>query len=222
MDRAHEREISVKTLYAFRKTPFTTRGTQMHENSGVRMRTMCKARGAFIVHTLGLLMAFAIGSPAVALNDSQKPAPQEKKLLVLDIELKGDLGDPSLAPEHAARIKMASDQLREELGHTRYYEVVDATPARELIERLSSTQYLHQCNGCELDIARRVDADQVLVAWVHRVSNLILSLTYEIRDVQTGKPVWRVSFDLRGDNDKAWARAVSYLVRDLESRLAGG
>jgi hypothetical protein len=43
--------------------------------------------------------------------------------------------------------------------------------------------YLHDCSGCDLDIGRQLGADQVLVAWVSRVSALILSLTYEFHDV---------------------------------------
>jgi hypothetical protein len=59
----------------------------------------------------------------------------------------------------------------------------------------------------------------VLVAWVNRVSALILTLTYEIHDVATGQIAARKSFDFRGDNDAAWTHAINYMVRDLkESR----
>ena len=83
-------------------------------------------------------------------------------------------------------------------------------------------QYLHKCNGCDLDIARALGAEQVLVAWIHRVSNLILTLNFEIRDVTTGNVSVRSSFGFRGDNDAAWTRAVEYLVRDLEERVTSG
>ncbi|MGH8177507.1 MAG: DUF3280 domain-containing protein [Steroidobacter sp.] len=139
-------------------------------------------------------------------------------LAVLDIELTGDLGGPELKEQHAVRARTASAHLRSELARTHLYVVVENSPARELIERLASVQYLHKCNGCESDIARRLDAQQVLVAWIHRVSNLILTLNYEIRDVQTGETLTRSSFSFRGDNDAAWTRAVEYLVRDLEER----
>ena len=70
--------------------------------------------------------------------------------------------------------------------------------------------------GRNLDIARQLQADQVLVAWVNRVSGLILSLNYQIDDVRTGQVVARKSFGFRGDNDTSWTRAIDYMVRDLE------
>lgn len=137
------------------------------------------------------------------------------RLLVLDIELVGDLSDPTLASEHETRLKRVSEQLRSELDQLARYDVVDAAPAGELIERLRGTQYLHKCNGCEIDIALELKADQVLVAWIHRVSQLILSFTYEIREVPSGRPLRRKSFDFRGDNDMGWSRAVTYMTKDL-------
>jgi hypothetical protein len=142
------------------------------------------------------------------------------RLLVLDLELVGDLGDPSMAPQHEARIQMASEKLRGELAQLAGYVIVDETPAQEQIANLRSLQHLHQCNGCELDIARELTADRVFVAWIHRVSLLILTLKYEIRDVATGKPVLRKAFDFRGDTDAGWSRAIEYMVRDMQSDSA--
>jgi|HigsolmetaAR202D_1030399.scaffolds.fasta_scaffold00491_22 hypothetical protein len=135
------------------------------------------------------------------------------RLLVLDLELIGDVGEDSSG--HAARLRLASERLREELARLDRYEIVDTTPAQAHIEALAATQYLHKCNGCELDLAVELGAEQVLVAWVDRISQLILSLTYEIRDVPSGRTLKRKSFDFRGDNDTSWLRAVTVLVRDL-------
>jgi hypothetical protein len=171
---------------------------------------------------LGSIAVFFVTSTIALEADNASAASTESrqvKLLVLDIELLGDLSDPGLAAEHEARIRMASDTLRDALARTGLYEVVDRAPARTMIDTLSTVQYLHKCNGCEIDIALELDAEQVLVAWVHRVSNLILSLTYEIREVPDGTPIRRKAFDFRGDNDQGWSRAVTYMVKDLEERL---
>lgn len=86
-----------------------------------------------------------------------------------------------------------------------------------LIEHLKSQQrYWHDCNGCDLDVGRQLGADQVLVAWVNRVSALILTLTYEIHGVRSGQILARKSFDFRGDSDLAWTHAIRYRVRDLQ------
>jgi hypothetical protein len=167
---------------------------------------------------LGLtLVACAIVTVAGSSDaNTQRPA-LLSKLLVLDVELSGDLGGPELVPEHQARLKLASTKLRESLSRTGLYQLVDSTAARSTIEELRSRyRYLHDCNGCDLDIARQLGADQVLVAWVNRVSALILSLTYEFHDVETGQVTARKSFGFRGDNDTSWTRAIDYMVRDLD------
>ena len=94
--------------------------------------------------------------------------------------------------------------------------MVDNGPVQKTIdERKSQYRYLHDCNGCDLDLGKQLGADQVLVAWVDRVSGLILSLTYEIHDVATGQITARKSFSFRGDNDNSWTHAIDYMVRDL-------
>ena len=177
---------------------------------------------AFRARTLVCAAALALAMAGVLLTSGRAEAAQgadadegKISLLVLDLEIIGDLSDPELEQIHAARLRKVSEQLRSELAQIPSYEIVDAAPAAELIERLRGTQYLHKCNGCEIDIALELGADQVMVAWIHRVSQLILSLTYEIREVPSGRPLRRKSFDFRGDNDMGWSRAVSYMARDL-------
>ena len=140
-------------------------------------------------------------------------------LAVLDLELRGDLGGPEFEAEHAERLKTMSARLRQDLEGTGLYRILDNRAAQGLIDTLRSQQaYLHDCNGCDLDVGRSLHADQVLVAWVDRVSGLILSLTYEIHDVQTGQIAARKSFDFRGDNNNAWNHAIDYMVRDLAKK----
>jgi hypothetical protein len=162
------------------------------------------------------LVACAAVTGAASLEANAQRSALPSKLVVLDVELTGDLGGPEIVPEHQARLKLASAKLRESLSQTGLYQLVDNTPAQGAIDEMRSRYlYLHDCNGCDLDIARQLGADQVLVIWVNRVSALILSLTYEIHDVATGQVTARKSFGFRGDNDTSWTRAIDYLVRDL-------
>ena len=166
--------------------------------------------------TLTLVICAARTVTAAPEASTQRSAPPSQ-LVVLDVEISGDLGGPKLADEHQARLNLASTRLRESLSRTGLYQLVDTTPAQAVITDLKSRYlYLHDCNGCDLDVGRLLGADQVLVAWVHRVSALILTLTYEIHDVATGQISARKSFDFRGDNDAAWTRAIDYMVRDLK------
>jgi len=155
--------------------------------------------------------ALALLTSAPAILVTSITAASVPKLVVLDIQLTGDQGGPQLTAEHAVRLKNESEILRRQLASTGLYELLDTTPAQELINRLTSQQaYWHDCNGSELL------ADQVLVTWVDRVSGLILSLTYELHDVAGGQILGRKSYDFRGDNDNAWTHAIVYMVRDLK------
>ena len=163
-----------------------------------------------LLATVGLLWLAPKADLAIA-------APAKPKLVVLDMELTGDLGGPQFTAEHAVRLRTETAILRRELENSRLYEVLDNTPAVPLINRLKSQQaYLHDCNGCDLEIGRQLGADQVLATWVDRVSNLILSLTYEFHDVASGQIVGRNSYDFRGDNDAAWTHTITFMVRDLK------
>lgn len=158
------------------------------------------------------------GAPAEADPSRASVGPKLPKLVVLDIELTGDLGGPAFAAEHEARLAAESARLRQALERTGMYTILDSSSAKDTIDRLKSQQaYLHDCNGCDLDVGRELHADLVLVAWVNRVSGLILTLTYEIHDVSTSQITARKSFDFRGDNDNAWNHAIDYMVRDLRA-----
>lgn len=165
---------------------------------------------------LALLACATVTAAASPEANTQRPA-FPSKLVVLDVELSGDLGGPELAPEHRARLDLASARLRESLSHADLYQLVDSTPAQSSYRRAEVPVPLSaRLQRCDLDIGRQLGADQVLVAWVNRVSALILSLTYEIHDVASGQITARKSFGFRGDNDTSWTRAIDYMVRDLE------
>jgi PQQ-dependent catabolism-associated CXXCW motif protein len=160
----------------------------------------------------------AAGQPTAAAQPQVPDDSALPKLVVLDLELTGDLGGPEFSAEHAARLKRESARLRDDLQRYGDYRVLDLNAAQSTIDELKAHQeYLHDCNGCDLDVGKQMNADLVMVAWVDRVSGLILSLTYEIHDVKTSQITARKSFDFRGDNDKAWNHAVDYMVRHMRA-----
>src|SRR5215207_8510535 len=84
-------------------------------------------------------------------------------------------------------------------------------PAPALAE-VAAVKSLRDCNGCELDLARKLGADLAAVGWVQKVSNLILNLTMQVREVGTGRLVRAGSVDIRGNTDESWRRGITYLV----------
>lgn len=165
------------------------------------------------VFTIGMANA----SPDEVSAGYYTPSPL-KSLVVLDFELTGDTGGSRFEASHKQQLRMSSEKLREELKHNHLYNVVDNASAATLIERLSAHQNLHQCNGCELDMAKQLNAEQVLVPWVFRMSNLVLTMHVEIRDAATGRTVIKKALDFRGDNDTGWTRAIDYLIKTMKEQ----
>ena len=62
-------------------------------------------------------------------------------------------------------------------------------------------------------------ADLAAVGWVQKVSNLILNVNMQIREVGSGRLVRAGSVDIRGNTDEAWRRGIVYL---FERRLYPG
>lgn len=79
-----------------------------------------------LLATVGLLCLAPKADLAVA-------APAKPKLVVLDIELTGDLGGPQFTTEHITRLRTESAILRRELAASGLYQVLDNTPALPLI-----------------------------------------------------------------------------------------
>jgi hypothetical protein len=143
------------------------------------------------------------------------PPDKPRTLVVLDFEQEGDLGDEDMVATRRLRMQNATQELKRRLVESGMYEVVDDAPARPMIDRLKSSQYLNRCNGCELDIARVLGADAVLVPWIFRMSQLVVTMHFEMKDVASGRLLMKRALDFRNDVDASWSREIDYLVRDL-------
>jgi hypothetical protein len=151
-----------------------------------------------------------------ALSGSMASAADPPRLAVFDFELidsslQGEM--EGIDPADQARLRMIQAELRRRLEESGRFELVDTAPAAAQID---SAGYLWSCNGCELAIARRLDADLALVGWVQKVSNLILNLNVVMRDTGTREQVFASSVDIRGNTDEGWQHGIGYL---LENRL---
>ena len=55
---------------------------------------------------------------------------------------------------------------------------------------------------------------RAVVAWVQKVSNLILNINVRISDVETGKALKSGSVDIRGNSDQSWERGLKFLLEE--------
>ena len=144
-----------------------------------------------------------------------------KTIVLLDFELVDSGLDHASDAAQRERLLSISQVLRQEFIDRHFYTVLDNEPAAALIADLGSRFTLHDCNGCDADIGRALHADRTLTAWVQKVSNLILNINIQIRDVQTGHVVLARSVDIRGNTDASWLRGVRYLTRSMEEAHQG-
>jgi len=122
------------------------------------------------------------------------------------------LNNTSLAastPEELARLQRLSKQLKD--GLSSRFTLVDMAPIQGRLARVDS---IRGCNGCELDLAREVGAQQVAYGWVQKVSNLILNVNVVVEDAGSGKTLHAESVDIRGNTDESWSRGLRYLLNE--------
>lgn len=169
------------------------------------------------------LVSLIAAIACVLFCDSPARAESEKlrTVVILDFELLDDQHDLAPAGEEYGRLGAARDQLEREFDANGLYRVIDRGPASQVIRKYRSEAQLHACNGCELEIARAVGAERVVVGWVQKVSNLILNINIRIEEVATGDILLEKSVDLRGNTDQTWSRGVSYLVRSMVEKRQG-
>ena len=167
-------------------------------------------------HHLAALLVFACLIHAPVCTGAAEPA--GRSLLVLDFELIDEQAGLVAFPEKEARLAMVSQRLRLRLAAERLYRVLDPAPVVAEMREISTRSSFLTCNGCELDVARKLGAERVLLAWVQKVSNLIININIEIRDVANGRTLLTKSVDLRGNTERSWRRGVDYLIRSMIER----
>jgi hypothetical protein len=148
-------------------------------------------------------------------------SPTPKRAAIMDFELINEMRDYETAESRAAqqqRLLLIDDALRNELRQRGLYQVVDSAPAAELIAQEKSLHDLRECNGCEIDIGRALQADVIILGWVQKVSNLILNVNIEVKDVASGNTLYTKSVDLRSNSDKSWLRGIHYMVDSIEEK----
>jgi Protein of unknown function (DUF2380) len=164
------------------------------------------------VKRLVLVAAVLHQALAAAMASAAEPARLAMfDLELIDTSLEGEMEGSD--PADQARLRMIEAELHQRLEESGRFELVDTASA---IDQIDAAGVLWSCNGCEVGIARRLDAELALVGWVQKVSNLMLNFNVVIRDTATREQVFATSVDIRGNTDESWRHGLRYL---LENRL---
>lgn len=146
---------------------------------------------------------------ALLLYSPPTPAAGSIPIVVFELELI----DGSLEgrhPDHDARIEQTTETLRELFARDGRFRLMDPAPAAEAIDRLGP---LHGCNGCEVDMARKLGARYAVLSRVQKVSSLILGMEITVVDARTGDTVQLEKVSIRGDTDESWIRGARYMFK---------
>ncbi|PLC51649.1 hypothetical protein CR159_01060 [Pollutimonas subterranea] len=145
-----------------------------------------------------------------------------QSIAIMDFELIDNTGETGKDAEQKLRLTKITEQLRHDIADKQLYTVVDNAPAATLIKDLQKRFNLHSCNGCDVEIGRALHTNRVLTGWVQKVSNLILNINIQVRDVEGGKIVLNKSVDIRGNTDQTWSRGIRYMVRSMVEKNQAG
>jgi hypothetical protein len=115
-----------------------------------------------------------------------------------------------LRSDEQERLRRSTDQLRQRLVESGRFSLVDTTP----IAGEARASNLQNCGGCDIRLAKRVNAELAITGTVQKVSNLILNMNIYVRDASSGATIAAMSADMRGNTDESWSRTLDWLVRN--------
>lgn len=153
--------------------------------------------------SLGLALCLSLSGARIAVG--------AEKVAVFDPELYDTSGE-GVREEQQKRLAMIGERLRAALRESDRFEVVDTAPVRA---KLQGGPSLRTCATCAPDAAAELGADLALMTTVHKVSNLILSITVAMREASPGTGTRALhSAEIRGNTDESWNHGLRWLLRN--------
>ncbi len=137
------------------------------------------------------------------------------RAIVMPYKLVGNV-DTKVDQKHQKRLTFADSELRKSLLATRHYDLVDEAASGEFSKQVITALSNNNCNNCESTLAKGLNAQQIIVPWVYRLSQLVLTMHFEVIESNSGKIILKKALDFRGDNDQSWQRAIRYFVDNVK------
>lgn len=134
-----------------------------------------------------------------------------ERVAVFDPELYDTSGE-GVREDQQHRLRLLSEALRQALAESGRYDVVAIPEAMRA--RLAGGPSLRSCAPCAPEAAAELGAGLAATAVVHKVSNLILSITVALREAPSGAPRAVHSAEIRGNTDESWLRGLRWILRN--------
>jgi Protein of unknown function (DUF2380) len=157
--------------------------------------------------SLALMAAAACyaGSGRQSLAQAETPV-----LAVAEIQYSDTSGEVlDQSADHFRRLREFEASLRTDLAASGKVRnaVLDCPPNACSIGEIQASQLV--------DKAQAAGAGYLLISSFHKVSTLVQWAKFDIIDVKTQSVVFNKLVTFRGDNDKAWQHAESFIVREI-------
>ncbi len=145
---------------------------------------------------------------------------QSERLVVLPFEIVDNTPVSGGEDRNEKMLDKLTNFIAETIDNEGIFKVVSQSQVNQAVDDAQLGTYIHTCNQCEYDLAKKVQGDKVMIGWIYKMSILVLTMHIEIKDVENERTLISKAYDFRGDNEKAWLRAARYMVRDLEKMMA--
>jgi hypothetical protein len=156
---------------------------------------------------LALIVAAVFTVSAVLRGEAQGEVPAVAVAEIQYVDTSGEVIDQSA--DHFRRLREFEASLRIDLAASGKVQNValDCPPNACSVGDIDADQLLGK--------AQAAGAAYLLISSFHKLSTLVQWAKFDIVDVKTRNVVFNRLVTFRGDNDKAWRHAESFIVREI-------
>ncbi len=121
------------------------------------------------------------------------------------------MGPSKPNPAEQQRLADIHAELKTILAADGRHEIVDLAPIAKDIEAAAP---IVDCNGCEIDLAKKVNGEVLYTGIVDKASDTLLNMRIMEIDVASGQLKRAGNVVIQGNTDEAWMRGVRWLMKN--------
>lgn len=163
---------------------------------------------------MGKRYAVAAATMALAFIACVHKAQSAEKIAIFPFEIIVEdtlEGIPIAKPAEKKRLMLMTEEVVKLLSASGRYVITDNGSVAAEIDKQSP---FFKCNGCEVDVAKKVDATLVLTGLVQKGSESAANISVAVRSVATGELVKTAGITVLENTDDGWIRGIRRLIKN--------
>lgn len=121
------------------------------------------------------------------------------------------IGASKPTPAEQQRLATIYAELTKILAADGRHQLIDIAPIAKDIEAAAP---IVDCNGCEIDLAKKLAGDVLYTGLVDKASDTLLNMRIMEIDVASGQLKRAGNVVIQGNTDEAWTRGVRWLMKN--------